>query len=62
MQKKMFDKHVQKLNLKIQQLQQVIKEKDKELRMQALKIKELVYAGTDTHREQIIKKDFQLLQ
>ena len=26
--------------------------------MQAIKIKELVYAGTDTHREKIIKNDF----
>jgi hypothetical protein len=47
MQKKMFDQHVHKQNVKIQQLQQHMKEKDKELRMQALKIKELVYAGTD---------------
>ena len=62
MQKKMFDKHVQKLNLEIQNQQQSLKEKDKELRMQALKIKELVYAGTDTHREQIIRRDYQLLQ
>ena len=28
-----------------------IKEKDRELRLQALKIKELVYAGTDANRE-----------
>ncbi len=40
---------------------QIIKEKDKELRMQAIKIKELVYAGTDTHREKIINKDYHLL-
>ena len=58
MQKKMFDKHVQKLNLEIQNQQQALKEKDKELRMQALKIKELVYAGTDTRREQIIRRDY----
>lgn len=45
MQKKMFDKHTQKLNLKIQQMEQTIKEKDTEIRMQALKIKELIYAG-----------------
>ena len=62
MQKKMFDKHVQKLNLKIKQLEQSLTEKDKEIRFQALKIKELVYAGTDTHREQIIRRDYQVLQ
>ena len=62
MQKKMFDKHTQKLNLQIQQQAGLIKEKDKELRMQAIKIKELVYAGTDVQREKIIKKDYQLLQ
>jgi hypothetical protein len=43
-------------------LNQLIKEKDKELRMQAIKIKELIYAGTDTHREKIIKNDYKLLQ
>jgi len=40
----------------------MMKEKDKELRMQAMKIKELVYAGTDQHRQQIVRKDFGLLQ
>ena len=30
--------------------------------MQAIKIKELIYAGTDTHREKIIKNDYKLLQ
>lgn len=46
MQKKMFDKSIQKYNMKIQEQEKLLKEKDKELRMQALKIKELVYAGT----------------
>ena len=46
MQKKMFDKSIQKFNLKIMEQEKLLKEKDKELRMQALKIKELVYAGT----------------
>ena len=58
----MFDKHTQKLNFKIQEQEQLIKEKDKELRMQALKIKELLYAGTDQHREQIIKRDYNQLK
>ena len=58
----MFDKHVQKQNLKIQHFEKIMKEKDKELRMQALKIKELVYAGTDYNRQQIIKRDQVLLQ
>ena len=35
-----------------------MKEKDKELRIQALKIKEIVYAGTDYQREKIIKRDY----
>jgi hypothetical protein len=61
MQKKMFDKNIQRLNLQINQLNQIVKEKDKELRMQAIKIKELIYAGTDTHREKIIKNDYKLL-
>ena len=30
--------------------------------MQAMKIKELVYAGTDANRQQIIKKDYGMLQ
>jgi hypothetical protein len=30
--------------------------------MQAIKIKELVYAGTETNREKIIKHDYHLLQ
>ena len=30
--------------------------------MQAIKIKELVYAGSDTKRQQIIKKDYGMLQ
>ena len=30
--------------------------------MQAIKIKELIYAGTDVHREKIIKNDYKLLQ
>ena len=32
-QKKMFDSHVQKQNLKIKQQEQLLKEKDKELRI-----------------------------
>lgn len=61
MQKKMFDKHTQKLNLKIQQLEQVIKEKDSEIRMQALKIKELIYAGGTEKTQAIVRRDFMLL-
>lgn len=57
----MFDKHTQKLNLKINQLEQELKDKVKELRMQALKIKELMNAD-DLQRKQIISKDFYLLQ
>ena len=62
MQKKLFDKHVLAQNKVIKQHEQSIKEKDKELRMQALKIKELMTAGTDAQRNKIIRKDFQLLQ
>lgn len=61
MQKKMFEKHNQKQNLKIQNYELLLKEKDKELRMQAMKIKEIVYAGTDASRQKIIKRDFGLL-
>jgi hypothetical protein len=62
MQKKMFDNNLQKYNLKIQNMEQIIKEKDKELKMQANKIKELVYSGNVSQydmktREQIIRKD-----
>ena len=62
MQKTIFDKHVHKLNCRIKQLEDGQKDKDKEIRMQAHKIKELVYAGTDVHRERIIKNDYALLQ
>ena len=44
MQKKMFDKNTQELNLKITQQEQLLKDKDKELKLQALKIKELLNA------------------
>jgi hypothetical protein len=60
MQKAMFDKHTQKQNLKIVNLEQQIKEKDKELRMMALKIKELVYAGGYDQIQKIVQKDFLL--
>lgn len=49
------------MNLKMQNYENMMKEKDKELRMQAMKIKELVYAGTDVQRQQIIRKDFSVL-
>jgi hypothetical protein len=39
-----------------------LKERDKEIRLQALKIKEIVYAGSDAKRQSIIQKDYQLLQ
>jgi hypothetical protein len=48
MQKKMFDNNIQKYNVKIQNMEQIIKEKDKELKMQANKIKELVYSGNSS--------------
>ena len=60
MQKQMFDKHTQKLNLKIANLEQLIKDKDKELRMQALKIKELMNADP-VQKKQIIQRDFSIL-
>ena len=62
MQKKLFDKHLHAQNKVIKQHEQSLKEKVKELRMQGLKIKELMNAGTDFHRNKIIKKDYQLLQ
>ena len=62
MQKKLFDKHLLEQNKVIKQHEQALKEKDKELRMQGLKIKELMTAGTDVHRNKIIKKDYHLLQ
>ena len=30
--------------------------------MQAIKLKELIYAGTDVHRAKIVKQDYVLLQ
>jgi len=38
-----------------------MKEKDKELKMEAVKIKELMNSGSDLNRKKIIKKDFGLL-
>ena len=43
-------------------MEQIIKEKDKEIRMQAIKIKEFLYAGTDHNRDKIVKNDYLLLQ
>ena len=40
----------------------MLKDRDKEVRLQAIKIKELVYAGTDIHRNAIIKRDLPELQ
>ena len=57
-----IDKEVQKiLDESFDRVSKLLTEKDKELRMQAIKIKELIYAGTDTHREKIIKNDYKLL-
>ncbi len=42
-------------------LEQLIKEKDSEIRMQALKIKELVYAGGPMQIQAIVKKDYMTL-
>lgn len=62
MQKKLFDKHVFNQNQRIHQLELILKDKEKEIRLQAIKIKELVYAGTDHHRNAIIKRDLPELQ
>ena len=60
MQKKIFDKNLQEMNLKVAYLENLIKEKDKEVKMQALKIRELM--NTDTvSRKKLIKRDFTLL-
>lgn len=61
MQKRIFDKEQNELNDKILQLENVIREKDKELRLQALKIKELVRLDQD-QRKQAVGLDFNAYQ
>ena len=61
LQKKMFDNHNQKQNMKIINMEKSLKEKDKELRLQAVKLKQLVYAESESKRESIIRNDYMLL-
>jgi hypothetical protein len=44
MQKRTYDKIIQEHKQKIEDLQNMLKEKDKEIKMQALKIRELLTA------------------
>jgi len=52
---------MQEQNLKIKEMEVMLKEKDKEIKIQALKIKELLNADRAT-RQKIIKRDYDMLQ
>lgn len=61
MQKKIFDKNQREQNLKVKKLEEMVKEKDKEIKLQAIKLKELMNSDRNG-RQQIIKRDFTMLQ
>lgn len=46
MQKKVFDKNMLEQQNKVKKLEESIKEKDKEIRLQAIKLKELMNADS----------------
>jgi hypothetical protein len=60
MQKKSFEKMISEFKVKVQDLEFQMKDKDKEIKMQAIKIKEIM-SFDKTKRSQVIKRDFQLL-
>ena len=57
MQKKSFEKIISELKAKIQDLEYQMKDKDKEIKIQAIKIKEIMSLDK-TKRSQVIKRDF----
>lgn len=61
MQKKVFDKHMHEQQSKVKKLEDAAKEKDKEIRLQAIKLKELMTAD-QAGRKQIVMRDFTMLQ
>ena len=61
MQKKSFEKTMSELRSKIAELESLMKDKDKEIKIQAIKIKEIMSLDK-TKRSQVIKRDYQLLQ
>lgn len=61
MQKKIFDKNQREQNLKVKKMEEMVKEKDKEIKLQAIKLKELMNSDRNG-RQQIIKRDFTMLQ
>ena len=60
MQKKVFDKNMLEQVNKVKKLEDSIKEKDKEIRLQAIKLKELMSVDV-SGRKAIIKRDFNML-
>lgn len=61
MQKKLFDKTLQEMNAKIKDMEVLLREREKEVKIQALKIKELMRLD-NSGRKKVIKRDHDLLQ
>lgn len=57
--KKMQDKHVQELKAEIERLNKVIEDKDRDLKLQAMKLRELIH---DEFRKQTIKKNYEEIE
>jgi hypothetical protein len=57
--KKMQDKHIQELKSEIERLNKTIEDKDKDLKLQAMKLRELI---NDEFRKQTIKKNYEEIE
>ena len=57
--KKMQDKHIQELKAEIERLNKIIEDKDKDLKLQAMKLRELI---NDEFRKQTIKKNYEEIE
>ena len=59
MSKKIQERQIQELKAEIERLNQVIEDKDKDIKLQALKLRELIH---DEFRKQTIKKNYEELE
>ena len=57
--KKMQDKLIQDLKAEIDRLNKIIEDKDKDLKLQAMKLRELIH---DEFRKQTIKKNYEEIE
>ena len=58
--KKQHEKKVEELNFQLNQMEQVIREKDREIKMQALKLKD-IFSVEKKQRTNLIKSEFKAL-